>query len=304
MSDDLHADVLALFGGAGGMAEGARRLGLTEFGIDWNAAVCGTRQRAGHHAMHADLATLRPAELDLVVAPGLHASPSCRDWSGAGLKTRRSGESGYLVDVVPGWVKHRRPTWVTCEQVPEALEVWREHARVYEQLGYSVWCGVLNAADYGVPQTRRRAILIARLDGQAAPPTPTHSEHGHGMLGELPWITMADVLDRDPSWVLDRRQQKNGRAMPTISMDRPAPTLTAMAGAKSVWVWRWEGPEPPEGASDRFTLDEARVIQTFPAGYPFDGTRFEQFQQVGDAVPPLLAAHIVAEATGRTLDGR
>ncbi len=44
------------------------------------------------------------------------------------------------------------------------------------------------------------------------------------------------------------------------------------------------------------------TLQSFPPDYPVQGTKTAQFRQVGDAVPPLLAAHILAAATGRALD--
>src|SRR5690606_30204082 len=96
------------------------------------------------------------------------------------------------------WVETIRPRWVACEQVPPVLPVWNAYAdRWRHRFGWSAWAGVLNAADYGVPQTRRRAFLIARTDGSPVlPPEPTHCKGGAlTMFGGLaPWVTMADAL--------------------------------------------------------------------------------------------------------------
>src|SRR5699024_4488373 len=85
------------------------------------------------------------------------------------------------------------------------------------EIGYKAWTGVLSAECYGVPQTRRRAILIARRDGlPVGPPAPTHQPYRHGSgpqtvpdrLGALlpPPVSMSDALgwglpDR-PSWTV------------------------------------------------------------------------------------------------------
>src|SRR5690606_27660870 len=75
------------------------------------------------------------------------------------------------------WVVQGRPTWATWEQVPAVLPIWQAAEGVLRRLGYSTWSGVLNAEQYGVPQTRSRAILIASRDREVGPPPPTHSRY-------------------------------------------------------------------------------------------------------------------------------
>ena len=88
------------------------------------------------------------------------------------------------------------PEWVALEQVPAVLPLWQVYAAELRRMGYSAWCGKLNAADYGVPQTRERAILIAvqgtgSVAGQSRP-TTTRVE-GAQLWGK-PWVTMAVAL--------------------------------------------------------------------------------------------------------------
>ena len=92
------------------------------------------------------------------------------------------------------------PTYIVLEQVPPVLPVWQRIAEELRLWGYSVAVGVLNAEQYGVPQTRRRAVLIARADGvEARLPTPTHSRYYSRDPKRLdpdvlPWVSMAEAL--------------------------------------------------------------------------------------------------------------
>ena len=364
--------IVDLFAGPGGWSEGLAMLGLTDIGIEWDRDACLTRRAAGHLTVQADVATYPPEAFTGVT--GLIASPPCPDFSAAGSGLGRAGKSGWLVDVPRRWVETLRPEWVACEQVPGALPIWREHAHAYRELGYSTWCGILNSAGFGVPQTRKRAILLASQVGQVGPPAPTHAQDPKADLfgpGLKPWVTMADAL----GWhgTVDRRQQSDGTPVRLVPTDEPAPTLTGIAGAKSQWVmdrqgWCWENPAPTlsgggtgggggvepfanaevrrkiaeswpyrapattvagdpritarchhddgsQGANAkttddvrrgdyagtepvRLTIDEATVLQSFRPGYPWQGSRTSQFTQVGNAVPPLLAGHVLSAVTG------
>lgn len=89
-----------------------------------------------------------------------------------------------------------RPEWIAMEQVPAVMPLWDEYVRQLQALGYSAWAGILNAADYGVPQTRRRAILMASRVRIVAPPETTHCRGGaETLFGQLePWVSMAKAL--------------------------------------------------------------------------------------------------------------
>lgn len=79
-----------------------------------------------------------------------------------------------------------------------------------------------------------------------------------------------------------------------------APAPTVLFGRRSNKV-EWMHPDEatdPKASGRRVTVDEAAAFQSFPADYSWQGTRSEQYLQVGDAVPPLLAAAVVAEVAG------
>jgi len=245
--------------------------------------------------------------------------------------------------------------WVAFEQVPSVLPLWQVYAEELRKLGWSVWAGVLNAANYGVPQKRERAVLIGSSVRKVAPPEPTHAEVSEPDLfgpGLPQWIAMAEALgwvdgitvntrgerrtpggnefpadrpswaltEKTRSWVLhtNRDQRPDGSRQTTDPHSAPAPALTSKSGGQ--WVLKRPATtvcatgrvsppghrnRSPKGESQfasedtvRITVPEASVLQSFPASYPFQGTRTKQYEQVGNAVPCLLAAHVASAASG------
>lgn len=324
--------IVDLFAGPGGWSEGLRMLGLAshEVGIEWDEWACRTRVAAGHRVVRADVSQYPTAPF-VGRTWGLIASPPCPDWSLAGSGLGREGNSGHLVDEVMRWAEALRPTWLACEQVPGALPVWREFAHRLKADGYSTWTGVLNAADFGVPQTRERAILLASLERQLSPPLPTHSPSSDPVLfGDqpAPWVTMAEaigwgIIDEPAGTVLAnssrqgasspldggsgsrekyRRAKRQGRWLdrrqtgaPVVDITRnPCPTITCAAFGKGVWKITDDA-----GVSIQITEAEALTLQGFRPDYPVQGPTLKiRHGQIGNAVPPPLAMHALATVTG------
>lgn len=286
--------ILDLFAGIG-WAEGLRQLGLSEIGIEWDASACSSRAAAGHRTIRADVASYPPSPF-VGRVEGLVASPPCPDWSTAGSMARDLGATGGLVHVVPQWVDALRPEWVVCEQVPLVTDVWRDHAYRYEQAGYRTWVGVLDAASYGVPQNRLRAILLAHRSIAPAPPAPTHGEAPAALWGSLaPPATLADAVGLEPGWVYDSGQNSRtaggGLERYRRSCDRPAGTLTTKSVTQ--WVLR------RDDQRRKLTIADALTLQGFRADLPLQGTTTAQHRQIGNAVPPPLAAAVI----GALIDG-
>lgn len=286
-----QTEVVDLFAGPRGWSEGLATLGLADVGIEWDADACATAVAAGHLTIRADVSTYPPEVF--TGARGVIASPPCPDFSLAGSGMGRSGKSGWLVDEPVRWVEELHPEWVVCEQVPGALPVWHEHAHRYRALGYSVWCGVVNAADYGVPQTRTRAVLLASRVRSVARPPVTHARQPT-LFGLPPWVTMSEACGWPPGeYRLDRRQ--NGAPVLDVGR-RPAPTLTAAAVAAGIWTLT------KNGERVRLSVADALAVQSFRGDYPLRGSPRSQHEQIGNAVPPLLAAHLLAAVLGVPAD--
>lgn len=273
--------IVDLFAGPGGWDEGLRHLDVDDVvGIELDGDACATGEAAGHKRMQEDVSTF-PAE-EFAGAEGLIASPPCQDWSSAG----RAGSSGTkeLVSEVLRWARAVTPDWIACEQVRDVLPLWEDYAAVLQAEGYRTWTGLVNAADYGVPQHRWRALLLARRDG-GTPTLPTATHAAQATLdGRDPWLTMEDALP----WrgTLDRRN--NGA--PIIRTNRPSPTVTGTGIGTGQWLYRPDG-----GEARAVTIEEGAVLQTFSALYPWQGSsKKSQGTQVGNAVPPLLAAAVLA----------
>ncbi|WP_443050831.1 DNA cytosine methyltransferase [Streptomyces sp. H27-D2] len=391
-------------------------------GLEWDAWACKTRAAAGQSTIRTDVAGY-PVWPFTGRTTGLIASPPCQAWSMAGkrlglldqplvhqavadlaqghdtrtqlLASCRDARS--LLAAEPMRYLHAlnasgEPEWIAMEEVPDVLPLWRQYAAILRGWGFSVWTGIVNAADYGVPQTRRRAILLASRVRAAAPPEPTHAripepESLFGP-GRQRWVSMAEALgwgatDRPvptlcagggpgggpepfPSgsrkaladarhrgrWqphppgtalVLQSRREgagwaeRHGRRADRAA-DAPAPTFTAEAHR---WSWSlrsnnqanatvrsvhepagtlffghraneclWVAAPPPGTCaapaavvpeSSRISAREAGVLQTFPTDYPWQGNKGQMFGQIGNAVPPRLAAHLLAPHLGKTL---
>jgi len=153
------------------------------------------------------------------------------------------------------------PRLVVLEQVPTVLPVWEACAEVMRSWGYDVKTAVLNAEQYGVPQTRKRAILVANLSGPANLPTPTHSRYYSRTPDKLDpgvkkWVSMAEALGWTKPGVTFTQNNRQAHQAHR-AMDQPAPTVTA--GHDSGNRGFIDG--------DNFTVatpDEVAVLQSYP----------------------------------------
>jgi DNA (cytosine-5)-methyltransferase 1 len=213
-----------LFAGPGGWDVAARNLGIGTLGIEIDKAACATRRAAGLPTVEADVLNLDPLDFP---ADMLIASPPCQTFSMAGNGSGRRALDDVLLGVKelsqrqPLTVVHddertglvleplrwaleaidagRPYRWIALEQVPTVLPVWEAVDAVLEAEGYSSLYGYVHSEQYGVPQTRKRAVLLARLDGPVTWPEPTHSRY-HSRSpqrldeGVQKWVSMAEAL--------------------------------------------------------------------------------------------------------------
>ncbi|MFD6920070.1 DNA cytosine methyltransferase [Streptomyces sp. NPDC059944] len=236
---------------------------------------------------------------------------------------------------------HRPYDVIVLEQVPTVAPVWERYAEVLMNEGlpdgtkYEVVFDVLATERYGVPQTRSRAVLIARRAGLGQPslPSPTHrayepkkwtrrsaaarsevhqptlddtdapSTDDQEATEQQPWMSMGEAL-REPMGT------HPGRTTPFLvrsnygSSGDPGrrgvrtdqqPAAT-VTGRISRFVVFEHLDENVVQEGARFSMNEAGMLQSFPPDYPWSGTA--QAQQVGNAVPPAFGMHLLSAALG------
>lgn len=315
----MDLDFVDLFAGAGGWDVGAELLGLHGVGIEYDVGICATRDAAGLFTLDGDVRSY-DAE-DFTGVDLLLASPPCQSFSNVGKRSglkeldmiseaartggllRTTDLRAALTTVPLDWALRMRPRAIAFEQVPTVLPIWQACAMVLRDNGWSTWTGTLGAEAYGVPQSRKRAILMAARDRQVRPPVATHSRyHRRDQYrrdeGVPSWLSIYEAMEashpadaypvwRDCTHMGDVRTSR-GTLRP---LDLPAGTVLASSDNGN---YRWTD---LNGFEQPVTPWEVGVLQSFPHDYPWRGSRSLQFTQIGNAVPPLLARAIIEELT-------
>lgn len=351
MAAGVESAVVNLFAGPGGWDEGLRSLGQTALGIDSSVAACETAEAAGHRRQIADVAALDPR--DFSPLSGLIASPPCqaftkigknlgkldtaevvacakdasegRDTRAARLRSCQDARSLLTMEPVR-WAVALRPRWIALEQVPSVAELWSVFAELLADFGYRAAVGVLSAEEFGVAQVRKRAFLIASVDGEVRLPCPTHRafnprrtendeqdptlRHCVSMAQALGWC---EAPARPPAPARPNRRGCDGDrrrgadcGRPRWSFARPATTVLGDPRITAPGSWPRVGrrSELVRGRPLRVTVQEAGVLQGFRRDYPWRGSQSARYEQIGGAVCPAVAEKVLAEALRPSREGR
>lgn len=323
--DLSQVNVLDLFCGGGGLSEGFIQAGYDVVaGVDVSADFLETydRNHEDSLAIRSDLSETSPEEffaehpvdsdgIDVIIG-----GPPCKGFSIAGHRDP-DDERNYLVGNFIDYVEHVQPDAFVMENVPglksmQGGDTLRSILEGFERAGYEKTSyQTLNAADYGVPQERRRVIFIGRRDGESPThPDRTHSPSQQSTLtgGQLkPHVTVEEAL-------LDREVEELPNHETTSHSEDMVQRISEVEEGESLYEsygdsWRrLERDEPaitikenhnapfihPE--EDRVgTVRECAILQSFPDDYVFEGPKSTQLKVVGNAVPPRLANAISKE---------
>jgi DNA (cytosine-5)-methyltransferase 1 len=328
--------VIELFAGCGGMALGFKDAGFrTVLANEWDKDACDSlRANVTDRVLNCAIQEIEKFPEADVVAGG----PPCQGFSNLGERVPCDPRN-QLWRHYFRCVEHVQPKIFVLENVPPLLKSaeYAEMRRLAQNLGYKIEGRVLNAADYGVPQTRKRAIVIGSRVGEPIFPIPTHADPlKQNLLNvHLPrWKTVRDAIGHlpiDPTgrdWHIGRnptpKSIRRYRSIPAGGNRWNLPPSLMpecwkrkTEGGTDLFgrLW-WDRPsvtirtefyKPEKGrylhpvAHRPITHLEAALLQSFPEDFNFCGTKIHVGIQIGNAVPPMLAKSIamsVATALG------
>lgn len=293
--------IISLFSGCGGMDLGflggftflGKKYSKNPFEIIWandfNEAACRTYARnIGKHIHHGDVwqqIENLPQQADIVIG-GFPCQDISVNGKGAGVDGKRSGLYRAMVEVV----SKVKPKVFVAENVKGLLmkhnaESLQRVLNDFKALGYDVTFHLYHAADYGVPQSRERVIIVGTLPDvpKFVPPKPVLSKDKYitakQAINDLADMPEDEAINHVWSKANKSAEQGNRR----LIADRPGYTIRAECHGNI--QFHYELPR-------RISMREAARFQSFPDDFIFDAKLRETERQVGNAVPPILAWHI------------
>lgn len=326
-----------LFAGAGGLSLGLVNAGgypiaAVDHDLDSTLTFSEMFPLVGH-VFHGDIEDWSPAvikeDVDVIIG-----GPPCQGFSLARGQRFLNDPRNHLYKQFVRIVAELRPEWIVIENVPGITNIGDGQilAQIYEEfgaLGYWLDHRIINMADYGVPQTRRRAVFVgSRTSTEFNWPTPTNSKGNYitirEALDDLPWELGTffshransqmrgprnRLVDEEPAFTLRVRGDEFAFCKkpasgafapnplpegslayhPTSSAYQKLMRQKAPFKLKSEKITKAESTKIPFKDTRRLAIRELARLQSFPDWFQFSGRQYSQAKQIGNAVPPLFA---------------
>lgn len=330
-----NVSAIDLFCGVGGLTHGLQRGGIrVNAGIDIDRE-CKYPYEVNNKSIfiNKDLANVNCAELTPLFSDSpyrlLAGCAPCQPFSTYNQKN--SDEKWKLLKEFSRIILELQPDFVTMENVPKVVRhsIFTDFLKSLKT--YHIWYDIVECTAYGVPQTRRRLILLASKHGKITLIPPTHKQKSvvtvRKAIGSLPPVVAgekcaSDLLHAAPrlselnykrirqsvpggTWrdwpyelVTDCHRRGTGETYPSVygrmRWDEPAPTITTQFFGFG--NGRFGHPEQDRAISIR----EAAILQTFPRKYKFlskgQDVRFNVLGRlIGNAVPVRIG-QVIAES--------
>lgn len=300
--------VISLFSGAGGLD-----LGLTQAGLnviwanDFDPDCVATYERnLGRSIVGGDITKIKASAIpdaDVVVG-----GFPCQGFSMANMRRNGDDERNNLYRQFLRVLRAKRPSYFLAENVRGILSLdggtaLAEILRGFRGCGYRVEHQVLNAADFGVPQARRRVIFFGMCTDlprslDLAYPIPTHTSKPQVHGDRKPWVSISEALvglpePGDPHGLFNhvcsqyKVANRNFTGHRVTDPQKPSPTILARGNGRGGVC-----AIPHPGNHRRMSVRESAIVQTFPDDFEFTGALNSMYRQVGNAVPVRLARHL------------
>lgn len=307
--------VLSLFTGCAGLDLGFEEAGAeTIVAVDNDFEACKTLRynRPHWNVFEGDIRDYNPVVPDVDIVIG---GPPCQGFSSAG-KGDPKDPRNFLWREYMRVVELVKPRAMVLENVSALTHKKNgDHLTglmsALEEQGYTFAYGVLNAADFGVPQARRRLVVIGLREGTPSMPEPTHvgrhvtvrealadlDENFDGDFSHVPPKHAPHVAAR---WgELDPGEVDPNYRRARLDADKPSTTIRAGGGygPKGNHLAGFHPPIHP-WRPRQLTVREAARLQSFPDEWAFKGSKTAQGRQVGNAVPVKLAEAIGHHVVG------
>lgn len=308
---------ISFFSGCGGSCTGYKMAGFDVLAANEFVDVareCYELNHPGSVAIASDIRKLVPekimkhfglkrGDIDL-----LDGSPPCKAFSTAGITDEGWGkEVKYsedkeqqvddLFDEYIRMVNGFYPKVFVAENVSGLVKgssrgYFMEIMREFRSMGYNVRAPMLNSCWLGVPQSRERIIFMAVREDIGLPVPDVNPYRTISTLGEaLPHIARFKATEAD---IIKYR----------TASDRPYPTITA-SDAIAYETARFSSAgfiELYTGERRKLTIDELKVVCSFPPDYKLKGTFEQQWERLGRAVPPVMMYHVAKAMAENVLD--
>lgn len=283
--------VVDLFAGCGGLSRGFEDAGfeLTLAVERWEPAREVYRKNFDHIVSDMDLSNVVDAgrlvakERPDVIIGG----PPCQEFSAAG--TRVEGARAGLTLGFAEIVASVRPKWFVIENVIgiKSSSVWHAGKEKLLNAGYGITEVVLNAAYYGVPQSRKRFFAVGCL-GQVNDFLIDHLQHGRS---EAP-MSVRDYLGSELGVEFYYRHPRNWGRKAIYSIDEPSPTVRSTNRPIGPGYTPHPDDAGPIELARPLRAEERARIQTFDKSFVFSGFNTNKDVMIANAVPVKLASHV------------
>lgn len=258
---------------------------------NWIDALAVYRSNFNHPAIYADLRdvkksaeAIRPLCPDIIIG-----GPPCQDFSSAGKRDEDNGR-GDLTISYARIVGEIRPKWFVMENVAriQKTKKLQEAREIFKEAGYGLTCTVLNAALCGVPQRRKRFVMIGKLG-------ETDDFMKDILLGDLAdaEMSVADYFGERLPLKFYYRHPRSYVRRGIFSTSEPSATIRGV-NRPMPKGYKLHSGDPVDSLDGirPLTTRERSMIQTFPEDFIFCGSKTNIEQMIGNAVPVNLGKYI------------